>query len=73
QNFMLFTDAWALTPTERWEAPAVIGDWWRTEKGETVLLAANLTDAPQTVRYRVFGGEDAVATLALAPYELKRI
>ena len=72
QNFMLFTDAWALTPTERWETTDVIGNWWRTDKGETVLLAANLTDEERTVRYRPFGA-DGEAALTLAPHELRRV
>ena len=52
--------------------PAVIGNWWRTPDGKTVLLAANLTDKPQKVAYAVFGTADA-AEISLAPHELRRI
>ena len=52
--------------------PAVIGNWWRTDKGKTVLLAANLTDRPQTATYSVFD-TDATAELVLKPYEVRRI
>ena len=72
QNFMLFTDEWALTPTHHAELPDILGTWWRTANGETVLLAANLSDEERTVRYRVFGA-NRTATLALAPHELRRV
>ena len=52
--------------------PAVIGNWWRTADGKTVLLAANLTGRPQTATYAVFGA-NATAKLSLGPHELKRI
>ncbi len=62
------------------EAPAVIGNWWRTADGEVVLLAANLTDQERTLEYRVFGdaarseiSPHQTATLTLAPHELRRI
>ena len=62
------------------EAPAVIGNWWRTAGGEVVLLAANLTDKEQTLEYRVFdeaarseSSPHPTATLTLAPHELRRI
>ena len=57
-------------------APAVIGNWWRTAGGETVLLAANLSDADQTLEYEVFGDGTRpreTATTTLAPHELRRI
>ena len=55
--------------------PAVIGNWWRTAGGETVLLAANLSDETQTIAYRPFGAApDAPAARAtLAPHEMRRI
>ena len=54
------------------ELPAVIGNWWRTAEGRVVLLAANLTDRPQTATYAVFD-TDSTARLSLKPYEVKRI
>jgi hypothetical protein len=60
--------------------PSVLGYWWRTDKGETVLLAANLSDEVRTVRYRPFGKTAAARTecspnqtLTLAPHELRRV
>ena len=78
QNFMLFTDAWALTPSNSITLPDVIGYWWRTDKGETVLLAANLADEERTVRYLPCGASNSPEalphpTLTLAPHELQRV
>ena len=56
--------------------PAVIGNWWRTADGETVLLAANLSDKEQTFEYEVFGDgtrPHETASMTLAPSELRRI
>ena len=77
QNFMLFTDAWALTPSNSITLPDVIGYWWRTDKGETVLLAANLADEERTVRFLPCGSSHSPEalphpTLTLAPHELRR-
>ena len=60
----------------RGTCPAVIGNWWRTADGETVLLAANLTDRPQTLECQVWDdGRHAgkTAAISLEAYELKRI
>ena len=56
--------------------PAVIGNWWRTAGGETVLLAANLTDRPQALEYEVWDGAGRTgktAAVSLEAHELKRI
>ena len=60
----------------RGTCPAVVGNWWRTADGETVLLAANLTDRPQTLEYEVWDGAGRTgktAAISLEAYELKRI
>ena len=60
----------------RGACPAVIGNWWRTADGETVLLAANLTDRPQTLECQVWDDGRHVgktAAVSLEAYELKRI
>ena len=72
QNFMLFTDAWALTPTKTADLPDVLGYWWRTDSGETVLLAASLSPESRTFSYRDCNG-GTVRTATLAPFELRRI
>lgn len=71
-NYGLFDKDFALPPALTCEMPAVFGMWWRTDKGETVLLAANLSDEERTVRYRVFGTETSAA-LTLAPHMLRRV
>lgn len=71
-HFRLFDKTFKLPPSKRATMADVIGNWWRTADGRTVLLAANLTEAPQSVTYRVFG-TDREARLTLAPHELKRI
>ena len=71
-NFRLFDKSFKMPPSKFAILPDVIGNWWRTADGKIVLLAANLTDKPQTVEYRVFG-TDATASMSLAPHELKRI
>ena len=70
-HFRLFDKAFKLPPSKFATMTDVIGNWWRTADGKVVLLAANLTDHPQTVRYRVYG-TDEVAEIALAPHELRR-
>ena len=75
-NFGLFDKkTFSLPPARTCEMPSVIGNWWRTAAGGTVLLAANLSDEERTVRYRVFGrdGAGTVATTTLAPHELRRV
>ena len=60
----------------RGTCPVVIGNWWRTAGGETVLLVANLTDRPQALEYEVYDGAGRTgktAAATLAPYELRRI
>ena len=69
---MLFTDAWALTPTKTADLPDVLGYWWRTDSGETVLLAASLSPESRTFSYRDWNG-GSVRTATLAPFELRRI
>ena len=71
-HYRLFDKDYKLPPSSFATMPDVIGAWWRTADGETVLLAANLAEEERTVRYRVFGGESP-ATLALAPHELRRV
>ena len=71
-HFRLFDKTFKLPPSRFAEMTDVIGNWWRTADGEVVLLAANLTDRPQTVEYRDCS-TDAVKTLSLAPHELRRI
>ncbi len=74
-NFGLFDKGFALPPATTCEMPAVIGNWWRTAGGETVLLAANLTDDVQTVCYRPFcsAPDMPAATATLTPHGLRRI
>ena len=60
----------------RGTCPAVVGNWWRTADGETVLLAANLTDHPQALECKVWDdGRHAgkTAAVSLEAHELKRI
>ena len=47
--------------------PAVIGAWWRNRKGERALVAVNVTDAPQTVRFQVFGTQGEERRLEVKP------
>jgi hypothetical protein len=75
-NFGLFDKGFALPPALACEMPSVIGNWWRTAGGETVLLAANLADEERTVEYEVRGcgsRPGKTATTTLAPHELRRI
>ncbi len=78
-NFGLFDKkTFALPPALTCEMPSVFGTWWRTDKGETVLLAANLSDEERTVRHIPFGAAPRPEgsprlTLSLAPHELRRI
>ncbi len=74
-HYRLFDKNFKLPPSSFATMPDVIGNWWRTDKGEIVLLAANLTDEEQTVQYRPFGATpDAPnATATFAPHELRRI
>lgn len=71
-HFRLFDRAFKLPPSKFATMPDVIGNWWRTADGKTVLLAANLTDIRQTVKYRVHGTGE-IAELSLAPRETKRV
>ena len=50
--------------------PAVIGAWWRNRKGERALVAVNVTDAPQTVRFQVFGTQGEERRLEVKPREI---
>ena len=74
-HYRLFDKNFKLPPSSFATMPDVIGNWWRTDKGEIVLLAANLTGEEQTVQYRPFGAPpDAPnATATFAPHELRRI
>ena len=71
-HFRLFDKTFKLPPSKFATMTDVIGNWWRTADGRIVLLAANLTDRPQSVKYRMFG-TDRTAALALAPHELVRV
>ena len=71
-HFRLFDKAFKLPPSKFAAMTDVIGNWWRTADGQVVLLAANLTDRPQSATCRVFG-TDATIHLTLAPYETRRI
>lgn len=70
-HFRLFDKSFKLPPSSFATMPDVVGNWWRTADGRTVLLAANLTDARQTVRYREYGTE-RTAVLELGPHEIVR-
>ena len=74
-HYRLFDKNFKLPPSSFATMPDVIGNWWRTDKGEPVLLAANLTGEERTVQYRPFGATpDAPnATATFAPHELRRI
>lgn len=74
-HYRLFDKNFKLPPSSFATMPDVIGNWWRTDKGEIVLLAANLTGEERTVQYRPFGATpDAPnATATFAPHELRRI
>ncbi|MBR4613432.1 MAG: hypothetical protein IKO40_12045 [Kiritimatiellae bacterium] len=75
-NFGLFDKGFALPPATVCEMPSVMGNWWRTDKGETVLLAANLAGEERTVRYRPCGAAAASGQereITLAPHEMRRI
>ena len=71
-HFRLFDKTFKLPPSKFATMTDVIGNWWRTVDGRLVLLAANLTDRPQRVVYRVFG-TNRTDVLSLAPHELARI
>lgn len=70
-HFRLFDKSFKLPPSKFATMTDVIGNWWRTADGETVLLAANLTDRPQTVTCRVFGSEKTM-TFTLRQHEIRR-
>ena len=78
-HFRLFDKDYKLPPSSFATMPDVIGNWWRTANGETVLLAANLSGKERTVRYRpcdIAAARPEVSphlTLTLRPYELRRI
>ena len=71
-HFRLFDKTFKLPPSKFAKMTDVIGNWWRTANGEVVLLAANLTDSPQTVEYRDYL-TSTVQTLSLFPHELLRL
>ena len=71
-HFRLFDKSFKLPPSKFATMTDVIGNWWRTADGKIVLLAANLTDCPQTFSYRVFG-TGSTAELTLGAHELKRV
>ena len=71
-HFRLFDKSFKLPPSMFATMADVIGNWWRTADGRIVLLAANLSDRPQKVAYRIYG-TDRTAELALLPHELKRV
>ena len=71
-HFRLFDKTFKLPPSKFATMSDVIGNWWRTADGRLVLFAANLTDRPQRVVYRVFG-TDRTDVLSLAPHELARV
>lgn len=48
---------------------AVVGAWWRNRKGERTLFAVNLTDAEQTVEFKIPSNGKRI-TLALKPREI---
>ena len=77
-NYGLFDKGFSLPPALTCEMPSVLGYWWRTDKGETVLLAANLSDEERTVRYlsccpSARPEDSPHLILTLAPHELKRV
>ena len=71
-HYRLFDKSFKLPPSKFATMTDVIGNWWSTPEGKTVLLAANLTDRPQIITYRIFG-KGTTETLTLAPREMKRI
>lgn len=64
---------WALFATDFPRLDRVVGNWWRRADGKVVLLAANLTDRPQHVEYRVYGKENATAEMQLQPFEMGEV
>jgi hypothetical protein len=75
-HFRLFDNDYKLPPSSFATMPDVIGNWWRTGNGETVLLAANLADEARTVRYRPCDATTASGQqqeITLAPLELRRV
>lgn len=68
-HFRLFDKTYKLPPSSFATMSDVIGNWWRRADGKVVLLAANLTDRPQRVSYRVYGSNVA-SELELQPFSL---
>ena len=74
-HFRLFDKDFKLPPSRFATMPDVIGAWWRTAGGETVLLASNISDETRTFSYVPYGSapDAPAASATLAPHALCRL